>query len=45
LQGPATYTIGDNRFSKTVKLYQVKSGKITAIGSWIDAPYIDYGFK
>ncbi|PPD58834.1 ABC transporter substrate-binding protein [Dehalogenimonas etheniformans] len=45
LQGPATYTVGDNRFSKTVKLYQVKSGKITGIGSWIDAPYIDYGFK
>ncbi|XUX01399.1 MAG: ABC transporter substrate-binding protein [Dehalogenimonas sp.] len=45
LQGPANYTVGDNRFSKTVKLYQVKTGKITAVGSWIDAPYIDYGFK
>jgi len=45
LQGPASYTAGDNRFSKTVKLYKVAGGKITAVGSWIDAPYIEYGYK
>ncbi len=45
LQGPATYVPGDNRFSKTVKLYKVTAGKLTAVGSWIDAPFIDYGFK
>ena len=45
LQGPATYSIGDNRFSKAVNLYQVKSGKITSVQQWIPAPFIDYGFK
>ncbi len=45
LQSPASFTQGDNRLSKQVKLYQVKNGQITVLGSWIDAPYQDYGFK
>ncbi len=37
LQGPVSYTAGDNRLDKNVKVYTVKSGKITAIGDWVSA--------
>lgn len=42
IHGPVTYTPGDNRLDKFIKLYQIKSGKITAIGDWIEAPVIKY---
>ncbi|MEN8614480.1 ABC transporter substrate-binding protein [Dehalogenimonas sp. THU2] len=45
LHGPVTYTPGDNRLSKAMRVFQVKSGVITAISDWINAAYIDYGLK
>lgn len=45
LHGPVTYTPGDNRLSKAMRVFQVKSGVITAISDWINAAYIDYGFS
>ncbi len=35
LQGAVSYTPGDNRLDKYVKMYTVKSGNITAIGDWV----------
>jgi branched-chain amino acid transport system substrate-binding protein len=42
LQGSVTYTPGDNRLDKLTKIYQVKSGTITPITDWIQAPLIKY---
>ncbi len=42
LHGPVTYTPGDNRLDKYVKMYQIKGGKIVSISDWIEAPVIKY---
>ncbi|OGO42607.1 MAG: ABC transporter [Chloroflexi bacterium RBG_16_58_8] len=42
LQGPVTYTAGDNRLSKSLRIFQVQKGKITAITDWIEAPLVKY---
>jgi len=42
LHGPVSYTPGDNRLDKYVKIYTVKSGKITPVSDWIEAPLIKY---
>ncbi|HEX7475184.1 MAG TPA: ABC transporter substrate-binding protein, partial [Dehalococcoidales bacterium] len=39
IQGAVSYTAGDNRLAKSVKLYTVKSGTITSIGDWVAARY------
>jgi branched-chain amino acid transport system substrate-binding protein len=40
--GTVTYTPGDNRLDKFLRMYQVKNGKITALGKWEEAPLIKY---
>jgi branched-chain amino acid transport system substrate-binding protein len=42
LHGPVKYTPGDNRLSKSVRVFQVKNGNITAVTGWIDAPVVQY---
>ena len=42
LHGPVTYTAGDNRLSKSVRVLQVQKGKIVPITGWVDAPQIKY---
>ncbi len=42
LTAPVNYTLGDQRLSKALKIFNIKSGTITAIGDWVDAPYIKY---
>ncbi|OGO43840.1 MAG: ABC transporter [Chloroflexi bacterium RBG_16_60_22] len=42
LHGPVSYTPGDNRLSKSVRVFQVKSGNITPLTGWIDAPVVKY---
>ncbi len=42
LQGPATYTEGDNRLSKSLRVFQVQNGSINAVTDWIEAPVIEY---
>lgn len=42
ITAPVTYTAGDNRLDKYLKLYQVKSGSITSISDWIEAPMVKY---
>jgi branched-chain amino acid transport system substrate-binding protein len=42
LQGPASYTAGDNRLSKSVRLFQIKGGVITPITGWQQAPLVKY---
>ncbi len=42
LHGPVKYTSGDNRLSKSVRVFQVQQGTIVAITDWIDAPVVMY---
>ncbi|MBU2608142.1 MAG: ABC transporter substrate-binding protein [Chloroflexi bacterium] len=42
LHGPAVYTPGDNRLSKSLRIFQIKGGAITPITDWIDAPLIKF---
>jgi len=44
LHGPVTYTEGDNRLSKSVRVFQIQSGEIKPITGWIEAPQIPYEF-
>jgi len=42
LQGPVSYDKGDNRLSKALRIFQVKSGAITPVTDWIEAPLVKY---
>lgn len=42
LQGPVSYTAGDNRLTKFNRIYQIKDGKIGNPSDWIDAPLVKY---
>ena len=42
LHGPVSYTPGDNRLSKSVRVFQVQNGKIAPITGWVEAPLIKY---
>ena len=42
LHGPVTYTQGDNRLSKSVRVFQVQSGEIKPVSDWVEAPLIKY---
>ena len=44
LHGPVTYTEGDNRLSKSVRIFQVQDGEIVPITGWVEAPLIPYEF-
>lgn len=42
LHGPVTYTPGDNRLDKSVRVFQIINGEITPVSGWIEAPRIPY---
>jgi branched-chain amino acid transport system substrate-binding protein len=42
LEGPITYTPGDNRLSKSLRVLQIRSGKLVPITGWVEAPFINY---
>ena len=42
LHGPVSYTLGDNRLSKSVRVFQVQGGNIVPLTDWIDAPVVKY---
>jgi branched-chain amino acid transport system substrate-binding protein len=42
LQSQVSYATGDNRLGKSLRIFQVKSGVITPITSWQQAPLIKY---
>ncbi len=42
LHGPVTYTPGDNRLSKSVRIFQIQKGAIVPITDWIEAPLVKY---
>jgi len=42
LHGPVSYSPGDNRLSKSLRVFQIKNGEITPITDWIESPVIKY---
>ncbi|HEY81736.1 MAG TPA: ABC transporter substrate-binding protein [Dehalococcoidia bacterium] len=42
LHGPVSYTPGDNRLSKSVRVFQIRNGEIVPISDWIEAPLVKY---
>jgi len=42
LHGPVSYTPGDNRLSKSVRVFQIQSGQIVPVSDWIEAPLVKY---
>ena len=44
LHGPVSYSEGDNRLAKSVRVFQVQSGEIVPLTGWVEAPLIPYVF-
>jgi branched-chain amino acid transport system substrate-binding protein len=42
LHGPVSYTPGDNRLSKSVRIFQIQNGEIVPISDWVEAPLVKY---
>jgi branched-chain amino acid transport system substrate-binding protein len=42
LQGPISYTSGDNRLTKFNRIYRIVDGKIAQPSVWVAAPLIEY---
>ena len=42
LHGPVSYSPGDNRLSKSVRLFQIQGGEIVPVTDWIEAPVVKY---
>jgi branched-chain amino acid transport system substrate-binding protein len=42
LQGPVSYTSGDNRLTKFNRIYQIVNGKITNPSPWVESPLVQY---
>jgi len=42
LHGPVSYTPGDNRLSKSVRIFQIQNGQIVPVTAWIEAPVVKY---
>jgi branched-chain amino acid transport system substrate-binding protein len=42
LHGPVSYVSGDNRLSKSLRIFQVKSSALTPISGWTEAPLVKY---
>ena len=42
LHGPVSYTVGDNRLSKALRVFQIQGGAITPVTDWIEAPVVKY---
>ncbi|MFC1947675.1 ABC transporter substrate-binding protein [Chloroflexota bacterium] len=44
LHGPVSYVPGDNRLSKSVRVFQIQDGELVAVTDWVEAPLIPYSF-
>jgi len=42
LHGPVSYTPGDNRLAKSVRVFQIQNGNIGTLTGWIEAPVVKY---
>ncbi len=42
LHGPVSYTAGDNRLAKSVRVFKVSGGQMDPVTGWVNAPAIPY---
>jgi branched-chain amino acid transport system substrate-binding protein len=42
LHGPVSYSPGDNRLAKSVRVFQIQGGQILPVTDWIEAPVVKY---
>jgi len=42
LHGPVSYSPGDNRLCKSVRVFQVRGGELVPISGWVEAPLVKY---
>lgn len=42
LHGPVSYSPGDNRLSKSVRIFMIRNGELVPITGWVEAPLIKY---
>lgn len=42
LHGPVSYTPGDNRLSKSVRVFRIDDGVLEPITGWVESPFISY---
>jgi branched-chain amino acid transport system substrate-binding protein len=42
LHGPVSYSPGDNRLSKSVRIFQIQNGEIEPVTDWIEASLVKY---
>jgi branched-chain amino acid transport system substrate-binding protein len=42
LQSPVSYVPGDNRLGRSLRIYQIQDGVLTAITGWVESPVIKY---
>ncbi|MBM4448307.1 MAG: ABC transporter substrate-binding protein [Chloroflexi bacterium] len=42
LHGPVSYTPGDNRLAKSLRIFQIQKGAIAPVTDWIEAPLVKY---
>ena len=42
LHGPVSYSPGDNRLSKALRVFQIQGGAINPVTDWIEAPLVKY---
>lgn len=42
LHGPVSYSPGDNRLSKSVRIFQIQGGQIMPVTDWLEAPVVKY---
>jgi len=42
LESPVSYTPGDNRLGKSLRVFQIQNGEIVPMTGWIEAPLVKY---
>ncbi|AGG07926.1 ABC transporter substrate-binding protein [Dehalococcoides mccartyi] len=42
LHGPVSYSVGDNRLVKSVRVFKIEDGQLKVISGWIETPSIAY---
>lgn len=42
LESPVSYTPGDNRLGKALRVFQIQNGEIVPMTGWIEAPVVKY---
>ena len=45
LHGPVSYTAGDNRLAKAVRVFQIQNSELVPVTGWVNAAQVPYQFE